>query len=106
METIIYKTMPSKRFYELDYNDEIYMYYNQENPGGLKFFVHHLDEDNKSEYKYFVPTDHNSGIFFVKEIDAVNFAANSYQYGVSKAWFSMGEYSEAHNYVFSDSKSL
>ena len=103
METIIYKTIPSNSFNSNDCGDSIFRYFKGDH---TLCFVHHLGEHNKSEYNYFVPTGSDSGIYFVKEIDAVNFGTNSYQYGVSKAWFSMGEYSEAHNYVFSDSPSL
>tara|TARA_R100001460_G_scaffold74707_1_gene115823 strand:- start:3 stop:227 length:225 start_codon:yes stop_codon:yes gene_type:complete len=64
-------------------------------------FVHHLGEHDKSKYDYFVPTSSSDGIYFVNELDAVNFATNLYKYGLGQAQHDLPSYTNTDDWIYS-----
>ena len=102
MKTIIYRQLPSKleqhrftTFRAYDCRNSVFRYYTMHN--SKICFVHHLGEHDKSKYNYFVPTTPNKtfdGIYFVNELDAVNFAANLYSYGLGQAQQDLPSYTK------------
>jgi hypothetical protein len=99
METIIYKITPKKRYTCDHFESKVYEYYEGDH---TICFIRELSENDPSIYKYYIPTDQYAGMYFVNEIDALNFGANAYQFGFSEAFLKMGKYTEAQNRVFSD----